>query len=49
MRAQEMEDHLWCARLSLEDGLLLVWLLGGLDALLRFLESTQKFLTLETG
>merc|ERR1712012_447640 len=27
MRAQEMVDHLWCARLSLEDGLLLVWLL----------------------
>merc|ERR1711963_622935 len=38
MRAQEMEDHLWCARLSLGDGQLLVSCPGALDALLIYLE-----------
>jgi len=42
MRAQEMVDHLWCARLSLEDGQLLVLLLGELDVDLTRLESTPR-------
>jgi len=49
MRAQEMEDHLWCARLSLEDGQLLVSCPGALDALLIYLECMSRCLTTENG
>merc|ERR1712107_143563 len=49
MRAQEMVDHLWCARLSLGDGQLLDSCPGALDALLIYLEYMSRCLTTENG